>query len=155
MKPNLGIPDNHLQSVAQELNKLLADEMVLYIQLRNYHWNIEGSSFYEMHLFYEKQFNEIDTILDELAERIRIIGHYAEARLVDYLKLTHLVEPPYANEKTKQLQELIHSHETIIRNIRRLITLFAEQYKDLGSSDFVTQLLGKHEKMAWLVRGYL
>ena len=45
MKPNLGIPDNHLLSVAQELNKLLADEMVLYIQMRNYHWNIEGSSF--------------------------------------------------------------------------------------------------------------
>ena len=70
MKPNLGIPDNHLLSVAQELNKLLADEMVLYIQMRNYHWNIEGSSFYEMHIFYEKQFNEIDIILDEVAERI-------------------------------------------------------------------------------------
>ena len=155
MKANLGIPENHLQAVAEELNKLLADEVVLYIKTRNYHWNIEGANFHEMHLFYEGQFNELDGIMDEVAERIRSIGHYTEARMVDYLKLTNLIEPPYTNFQNDQLKNLLASHETVINNLRRLITLFADKHKDLGSSDFVTQLLGKHEKMAWMVRAYL
>ena len=155
MKANLGIPETHLQAVAEELNKLLADEVVLYVKTRNYHWNIEGANFHEMHLFYEGQFNQLDAIMDEVAERIRSIGHYTEARLVDYLKLTNLIEPPYTNFQNDQLKNLLASHETIINNLRRLITLFADKHKDLGSSDFATQLIGKHEKMAWMVRAYL
>src|SRR5450432_3422769 len=107
MKPNLGIPEEHLQTVAVELNKLLSDEVVLYIKTRNYHWNIEGVNFHEMHLFYEQQFNQLDQIIDEVAERIRTIGHYAEARLVDYLKLTSLIEPPYINFQNDQLISLL------------------------------------------------
>lgn len=155
MKPNLGIPDTHLSSVAEELNKLLADEVVLYMKTRNYHWNIEGPNFHELHLFYEGQYNQLDEIMDQVAERIRIIGHYTEARLTDYLKLTNLLEEHYTNAQNDQLKNLSASHETIIHNLRHLITLFAEKHKDLGSSDFVTQLLGKHETMAWKVRSYL
>ncbi len=155
MKPNLGIPEVHLQVVAEELNKLLSDEVVLYFKTRNYHWNIEGPNFHEMHLFYEQQFMQLDGIIDQVAERIRTIGHYTEARLVDYLKLTNLVEPPYTNFQNDQLKNLLASHETIINNLRRLIPLFADKNKDLGSSDFVTQLLGTHEKMSWMVRAYL
>jgi starvation-inducible DNA-binding protein len=154
MKANLGIPQNHLQEVSNELNKLLSDEVILYFKTRNYHWNIEGSNFHEMHLFYENQFNQLDEIMDQVAERIRIIGHYTEARLVDYLKLTNLLESPYTNAQNDQLKNLLASHETIINNLRRLIPLFADKYKDFGSSDFVTQLIGKHENMAWMVRAY-
>jgi starvation-inducible DNA-binding protein len=107
-----------------------------------------------MHLFYESQFNQLDEIMDQVAERIRIIGHYTEARLVDFLKLTNLLESPYTNAQNDQLKNLLASHETIINNLRRLIPLFADKYKDFGSSDFVTQLIGKHENMAWMVRAY-
>jgi len=82
-------------------------------------------------------------------------GNYTEARLADYLKLTNLIENDYTNNQKDQLKYLLESHETIINNLRRLIPLFADKHKDLGSSDFVTQLLGKHEKMAWMVRAYL
>jgi starvation-inducible DNA-binding protein len=155
MKATLGIPESHLQAVALELNKLLADEVVLYIKTRNYHWNIEGVNFHEMHVFYEKQFLQLDEIMDQVAERIRVIGHYTEARIADYLKLTSLIEQPYTNAQITQLKNLQSSHEAIINNLRRLITLFADEHKDLGSSDFVTQLLGRHETMAWMIRAYL
>ncbi len=155
MKPNLGILDSHLQAVALELNKLLSDEVILYIKTRNYHWNIEGANFNEMHVFYEKQFEQLDGIMDEIAERIRTIGHYTEARLSDYLKLTNLIEHPYTNFQNDQLKYLLASHETIMNNLRRLVSLFAEKHKDIGSSDFVTRLLGKHEKIAWMIRAYL
>ena len=155
MKANIGISPVHLQSVAEDLNKLLADEVVLYFKTRNYHWNVEGISFNELHLFYENQFNQLDDIMDEVAERIRMLGHYTEARLTDYLKITSLVEQPYTNNQDLQIKDLLSSHETIIQKIRRLIPLFNDTYKDIGSSDFLTQLLGRHEKMAWMVRSYL
>lgn len=154
MKANIGILEEHLLSVASELNKLLADEVILYFKTRNYHWNIEGTNFNELHLFYENQFNQLDAIMDEVAERIRILGHYTEARLVDYLKIANLVEQPYTNKQELQMKDLLSSHETIIHNLRKLVTLFDEIFKDIGSSDFVTQLLGRHEKMAWMIRAY-
>jgi starvation-inducible DNA-binding protein len=155
MKANIGITQKNLQEVALELNKALADEVVLYIKTRNYHWNVEGDSFMEMHKFYESQYEQIDVFMDDVAERIRFIGHYSEARLTDYLKLTHLSEPQYTTSRKEQLNNLLIDHEAIIMNLRGLITTLGEKYKDLGSADFVTGLMEKHEKMAWMIRSYL
>ena len=155
MQANLGIPDPHLQAVALELNKLLADEFVLYAKTRNYHWNVEGSNFMEMHKLYEGQYEQLDEIIDNVAERIRALGHYAEARLKDYTRLTNLEEQEYTTEQKAQLQNLLVDHETIIKELRRMITLFADEHKDLGSSDFVTGLMQEHDKIAWFIRSYL
>lgn len=154
MKPNLGVPENNLQQVSIELNKLLADEFVLYTKTRNYHWNIESVNFHEMHQFYDKQIIELNYIIDEIAERIRMIGFIAVASLEDYLRLTSLIEQPYTNSQNDQLKNLLGSHETIINNLRRLIPLFIDKYNDAGSSDFVTQQMEKHEKMAWMIRAH-
>jgi len=155
MQANLGIPDPHLQAVALELNKLLADEFVLYAKTRNYHWNVEGSNFMEMHKLYEGQYEQLDEIIDNVAERIRALGHYAQARLKDYTRSTNLEEQEYTTEQKAQLQNLLVDHETIIKELRRMITLFADEHKDLGSSDFVTGLMQEHEKIAWFIRSYL
>ncbi len=155
MKTNIGIPDEHRQAVALELNKALADEFLLYTKTRNYHWNVEGSNFMEMHKFYETLYEELDEIIDDVAERVRAIGHYSEGRLKDFLSLTQLDEPAYTNKQNEQLKNLLNDHETIIQNLRKLITLFADKHKDLGTSDFVTGLMEKHEKMAWFIRSYL
>ena len=70
MRANIGIPEFHLRLVAQELNKLLMDEDVLYFKTRNYHLNVEGASFRELHLFYEEQYNHPDEIMDDVTERL-------------------------------------------------------------------------------------
>ena len=155
MKANIGIPESNLQSIALELNKVLADEFILYAKTRNYHWNVEGNNFMEMHKFYESQFEQLDEIIDNVAERIRQLGHYAEARLKDYLELSHLEEQEYTNEQNAQLKNLLEDHESIIMNLRKLINLFTDKYKDAGTTDFVTGLMEQHEKMAWFIRSYL
>jgi starvation-inducible DNA-binding protein len=109
----------------------------------------------ELHKFYETQFGKLDEIIDEIAERVRALGHYAEARLKDYVRLTRLEEQENTNKQKDQLQNLLNDHETIIQNLRKLIVLFSDTHKDLGTSDFVTGLMGKHEKMAWFIRSYL
>lgn len=155
MKANIGIPENNLQSIALELNKVLADEFILYAKTRNYHWNVEGSNFMEMHKFYESQFEQLDEIIDNVAERIRQLGHYAEARLKDYLELAHIEEQEYTNEQNQQLKNLLEDHESIIMNLRKLINLFTDKHKDAGTADFVTGLMEQHEKMAWFIRSYI
>lgn len=155
MKIQTGITAKNLNAVTLALNKLLADEYVLYTKTRNYHWNVEGSNFMEMHQFYESQYEQLDAIIDEVAERVRALGHYAEGRLKDLLKLANLLEPQYTSDQKAQLTNLLNDHETLIRLLRKLIRDFAGKYHDDGSCDFVTGLLGKHEKMAWMIRAYL
>ncbi len=155
MTTNIGIPEKHRHAVALELNKVLADEYVLYTKLRNYHWNVEADNFMEMHNFYESQADQLNKIIDDVAERVRALGYYSSGRLEDFLAITHLDEPDYTTKRDEQLANLLTDHETILQIIRTLITPFAEDHKDLGSSDFITGLMEQHEKMAWFVRSYL
>lgn len=155
MKVNIGITDKNRQAVAAALNQLLADEHVLYNKTRNYHWIVEGPSFMEFHKLYEAQYDQLAEMIDEIAERIRTIGHFAEGRLKELLKLASLDEPTPPTAQAKQLQNLLSDHEILINKLRKLIDEFDEKYKDAGSSDFVTGLLKQHEKMAWMLRSYL
>lgn len=156
MKSNIGIEDDNRQEVAKELAKLLADEYVLYTKTRNAHWNVEGSDFFDKHKFFEMQFGQLDDIIDSVAERIRSIGHYACATLKSFLDLTHLTEiNREKNDSRGFLTELLTDHESIIIHCRENIHLFTNNYKDLGTSDFITQLMETHEKMAWLIRSHL
>lgn len=155
MKVNIGITEKNRQAVAAELNKLLADEHILYNKTRNYHWSIEGPSFMEFHKLYEQQYTDLAETIDEIAERIRTIGHFAEGRLKEIVKLASLDEPAAPTDQASQIANLEADHEIIIVRLRKLIKDFDEKYKDIGSSDFVTGLLKQHEKMAWMLRSYL
>jgi starvation-inducible DNA-binding protein len=155
MKTNIGITDKNRQAVAAILNVLLADEHIVYTKTRNYHWNYEGDNFMEMHKFYEGQYDELAEIIDEVAERIRMLGHFPEGRLKDFLKLTHLQEQDYTTHQSEQLKNLLADHEAIIINIRKSIGKVQDSLKDAGTTDFITGIMEQHEKMAWMIRSYL
>src|SRR6478609_2115797 len=119
MKVNLGISEDNLNNVTKTLSQLLADEFVLYTKTRNAHWNIEGPNFHSMHLFFEAQYGQLEEIVDEVAERIRTLGHYAPATLKQFLELTHLTEENREkNDSMGFIKELLEDHESIIIFIR-------------------------------------
>jgi starvation-inducible DNA-binding protein len=155
MKANIGLTEKNSQAIAEKLNTILADEFLLSLKTRNYHWNVEGSNFMEMHKFYEGLYDELDEIVDEVAERVRTLGHYSEGRMVDFLKLANLEEEAYTNDQKKQLKSLLNDHETMVRQLRKDIDLMQDKYKDAGNADFLTGLMEKHEKWAWFIRSYL
>jgi starvation-inducible DNA-binding protein len=156
MKPNIEISEEHLLEVSTLLNTLLADEYVIYTKTKNAHWNIQGPNFMELHKFFQSQYEELDEVVDEVAERIRTLGHFAIGSLKSFLAVTHLLENniDFTNQKTV-IQALIDDHESIIRLIRNDISPIADKYKDLGSADFVTGILKAHEKMTWMLRAYV
>lgn len=156
MRTQTAIKDTNLQSVANVLAKLLADENVLYIKTKNAHWNIEGPDFYNKHIFFETQFGQIDELIDKVAERMRSLGHYAPATLKAYLELTQLTEMSREkNDSNGFIKELLEDHESIIMNLRENIKPVADDFKDLGTSDFITGIMETHEKMAWFLRSHL
>lgn len=154
-KIDIGIPDTHRESVAYALNQLLADEHVLYLKTRNYHWNVTGRHFQPLHSFFEQQYEALSNIIDDLAERIRAIGHYTMAAMKDYVQLARLLETGHEDGSADtMLQNLLNDHETIVRILRQNLEN-AERHHDLGTAGFVAGLLEKHEKMAWMLRSYL
>ncbi|GEP51076.1 DNA starvation/stationary phase protection protein [Flavobacterium noncentrifugens] len=156
MKTAIGITDAHRQAVADVLSKILADETVLYIKTKNAHWNIEGADFYDKHKFFEAQFGQLDELIDNVAERIRSIGHYAPATMKSYLSLTQLTEVTgQRNDSKGFITELLEDHQSIITALREHIKSFANDFHDAGSSDFATGLMETHEKMAWFLRAHL
>ena len=156
MKASIGIKPEHLQSVATELSKLLADEFILYTKTRNAHWNVEAPDFHSMHIFFEQQYEQLDEVMDSVAERIRQLGHYAPATLQSFLSLTHLTEKlSERNDSLGFIKELLTDHENIIIFLRENINKFANEYGDAGTSDYITGLMEDHEKMAWFLRAHL
>src|SRR5439155_8956406 len=93
MKPNIGIGEEQRNGVAQILNGLLADEFLLYTKMRNYHWNVVGPQFNDLHKFFEAQYEEIDDIVDEVAERARALGGRAAGSLGEFARNARLKEP--------------------------------------------------------------
>ncbi|MUV02976.1 DNA starvation/stationary phase protection protein [Flavobacterium rakeshii] len=156
MEAFIGIKKENIIQITDSLSKLLADEFILYTKTRNAHWNIEGNDFYNKHLFFEAQYNQLDEIMDSVAERIRTLGHYAPATLKSFLELTHLTEASRShNDSLGFIKELLEDHESIIIFLRENIDHFASELKDYGTSDFITGLMETHEKMAWMLRSHL
>jgi starvation-inducible DNA-binding protein len=156
MKPAIGITSDHLTSGAHALNTILADEFVLYAKTRSAHWNVEGPDFYNKHIFFEKQYEQLDEIMDEVAERIRVLGHYAPAKLNEYLELTHLTEQSREQNNAEGfIRLLLNDHETVIIHLRENINYFSNELNDAGTGDFITGLMEEHEKMAWMLRSHL
>jgi len=81
MKANIGIAEAHAAEICKNLNVLLADEITLYSKTRNYHWNVTGPAFSVLHKFFEEQYDELASITDEVAERVRMIGGMAAGSL--------------------------------------------------------------------------
>lgn len=153
---SIGIQTANRQGSIDILNKVLADEFILYTKTRKFHWNIVSPSFSELHKFFGEQYDALNTIVDNVAERIRALGGKSIGTLAEFLENTELSEnPDVYPEATEMLQILLADHETTIRNIRAGADAAVDIYKDFGTNTFLGDLLIRHEKMAWMLRSYV
>lgn len=154
--PNIGISEKNLHAVAQMLNQLLADEFVLYTKTRNYHWNVTGPHFHDLHKFFEAQYEQLNTVVDDVAERARTLGGHAVATLGEYSALTRLKENSATTlDAHSMIADLLNAHEALIQTLRKDLDTCTTSYQDAGTTDFLTSLMEQHEKMAWMLRATL
>jgi starvation-inducible DNA-binding protein len=156
MSVNIGIPDDRRQKVIDLLNTLLADEFLLYTKTRNYHWNVTGPQFNDLHKFFEAQYEALDEVIDEVAERVRALGGRAFGTLEEFRAGARLGEKPGTTPTAREmLSTLLEDHEALIRALREDVDTVNDRHHDVGTADFLTGRLEQHEKAAWMLRSFL
>lgn len=156
MRTIIGLNDETRLEVGQVLNLLLADEYVLYATTRDYHWNVTGPEFLSLHAQFEQQYGQIAGWIDEIAERARAIGAGARGSWAELNRAARTSAHPGMGLATESmLAELLGLHEEMIVQLRTDSVACLERYGDAGTADFLTGLMGRHEKCAWMLRAQL
>lgn len=153
-KIDIGISHNDRVAIAHGLAKLLADSYTLYLQTHNFHWNVTGPQFRELHLMFEEHYTELATAVDEIAERIRTLGMAAPGTYKEFAKLSTIEEVEGVPEATEMVKLLCHGHEQVVKTSREVLKL-AQDADDESSAALVGDRMRVHEKTAWMLRAML
>ncbi len=152
IQPNIGLESEVRLPIINILNNILSNEALLTLKTRNAHWNVHGTSFFELHFLFDTQFKQLNDISDEIAERVRMVGGIAFGSFAEYLSHTQLEERP---SEVPDILHLLADHETIIRFLHEEIRKCNDEYEDEGTSDLMVSVMRMHEKMAWMLRSYI
>jgi starvation-inducible DNA-binding protein len=154
MEVNIALAESVRQQLAQQLRLILADTYVLYTKTQNFHWNVTDPRFYSLHVFWKKQYEELAEAIDEIAERIRMLGERCPGSLKQFIDMSSLKESDGDISADEMLRELLEDHEALCRFIREPIE-HASKLGDEGTTDLLIQRLRTHEKNAWMLRSHL
>lgn len=145
---------NSKKACALALSKVLADTYVLYLKTHNFHWNVEGPNFRQLHLMFEEQYQDMWAALDEIAERIRALGAYAPGTYAKFAELATIKENQDIPKANDMLSELAADNERIVTTLTDAIKI-AQDAGDEPSAGLLTDRQTVHEKAAWMIRAML
>ncbi len=156
MSPVGNLPETSKETSITFLNELLANEFALFTKTLNFHWNIIGPRFHSLHEFLEEQYKDQLQVMDDVAERVRVLGG-RPLSTVDEMSHAHkLNENPSARlEANEMIAELFHDHMLIQHQIKEILDDETRLKRDHGTEDFLVGLLCKHEKTSWMLNSHL
>lgn len=137
---------------AENLNQLLADTMTLRDMYKKHHWQVAGHTFYQLHLLFDKHHDEQDELVDQIAERIQLLGAISLAMAADVAEVTMIPRPPRGREEVPvQISRLLEAHELILKEARTMAKQ-AQEAGDDGTNDLlVSNVIRTNELQAWFV----
>ncbi|MFL5784745.1 MAG: Dps family protein [Bacteriovoracaceae bacterium] len=151
---NIGINEQDRKQLCKGLSKFLADSYLLYLKTQNYHWNVTGRTFAELHLLFEKQYQDLAEAVDEIAERIRALGEFAPGSFAAFSKVTSIKEEASIPTAEEMVQNLVVGNEAVISTARELISQ-TEEFEDDVTADLLIERMKVHEKNAWMLRSLI
>ncbi|MPV85830.1 Dps family protein [Ostreibacterium oceani] len=151
MKVDIGINEQDRQTIAGGLSKLLADSYTLYLMTHNFHWNVTGPQFRELHLMFEEHYTELATAVDDIAERIRTLGVFAPGTYQTFQQLTQIESVEGVPSAPEMIKHLTVAHEQVIKTCRAAL-IPAQQAGDESSVSLISDRMVIHEKTAWMLR---
>ncbi|MGI4733745.1 MAG: Dps family protein [Janthinobacterium lividum] len=148
----IGLDDNVRLESVQMLNQLLADTMSLRDLYKKHHWQVVGPTFYQLHLLFDKHYEEQSELVDTIAERIQILGGVAVAVSFDVAEITSIPRPPRDREEAPvQVSRLLEAHQIILKNCHEYAKK-ADDSGDDGTNDLVvSQVMRTNELQVWFV----
>lgn len=148
---NIGIPESERLQIADKLKVLLADSYSLYLQTHNFHWNVTGPQFRELHLMFEEHYTELAIAVDDIAERIRTLGVAAPGTYTEFSRLSNIKEHEGVPSAKQMVKLLVDGHETVVRTCRDALGI-AQQADDESSAALLSDRMRIHEKTVWMLR---
>lgn len=146
----LGLDEKKVQGIVDGLSVLLADLQVYYSNLRGFHWNVQGHSFFVMHAKYEELYNDTATKVDDVAERILQLGTAPEHRFSEYLKVSEVKEAVNVHNGKEAFDNLFATYKTLIARERQIIEL-ASEAGDESTVALLSDYLRDQEKTVWML----
>jgi starvation-inducible DNA-binding protein len=150
----LGFTGEETQEIVKSLNFLLANYHVFYQKLRNYHWNVTGGDFFDLHDKFEELYTEAVTNIDEIAERIRVFGMTPMSTLREYLENSTIKETGTQLSDTEMLSEVLKDMETMDSFLIEAIDK-ASEYGDVATMDMLNKMAKSIEKNHWMLKAFM
>lgn len=150
-KIDIGISKSNRENIAEGLKRLLADSYTLYLQTHNFHWNVTGPQFRELHLMFEEHYTELATAVDEIAERIRTLGVAAPGTYKAFAQLSSIEEVDGVPDAKEMVSLLTKGHEQVVKTCREALGP-AQEADDESSAALISDRMRIHEKTAWMLR---
>lgn len=148
---DIGIDKKDRLEIAEGLKRLLADSYTLYLQTHNFHWNVSGPQFRELHLMFEEHYTELALAVDEIAERIRTLDVAAPGTYKEFAKLSSINEVEGVPAAEEMVDLLTKGHEQVVKTAREVLKL-AQDGDDESTAALVSDRMRIHEKTSWMLR---
>lgn len=148
---DIGIKEDDRIKIAEGLKRLLADTYTLYLQSHNFHWNVTGPQFRELHLMFEEHYTELATAVDEVAERIRTLGVPAPGTYKSFDELSSIKEVEGVPSANEMVEILTQGHQQVVKTCREVLKT-AQEADDESTVALVSDRMRIHEKTAWMLR---
>ncbi|MGV8993490.1 MAG: Dps family protein [Flavobacterium sp.] len=150
----IGLDKEKSKVLAEKLNELLADYSIFYQNIRGYHWNITGDKFFELHAKFQELYEDLFIKIDEVAERIKTLGHTPNHQFSVYQKLAKVKESTEVSDGVKDVKDTLESFKIIITLQREILYLSADA-NDEGTNALMSDYISELEKLVWMYTAYL
>lgn len=153
---DIGLKEETRFFICNQLSILLSDKYLFFTKLLKYHWNVRGQNFKSLHILFEDGYNMFLKNYDLIAERILQLGYESPGTMTEFLKLTRLNENPGINPSDKEMIDILCKDiQSIIIQIRELINNTDTTYRDVTTSNLLTDFLVEYEKYLWILRSHI
>lgn len=153
-KTFIGLKQEDVQALAQQLNELLANYQILYMNVRGFHWNIKGEHFFELHVKFEELYNDLLLKVDEIAERVLTLGHQPLHAFSDYIELSSIAERKQVSDGREAVESIVDGLAQLVSR-QRTVLAAASDADDEGSAALMSDYISQQEKLLWMYRSYL
>lgn len=150
----IGLNEKLTLELAENLNELLADYQLFYMNSRGYHWNIKGDKFFELHVKFEELYTDALVKIDEIAERILTLGHTPLHTYTDYLKQSSIKETNNVGDGKKAVGNVLDGFKDLLLIERKILELSAKA-GDEGTNALMSDYIREQEKSVWMYSAYL
>ncbi|RUR20321.1 DNA starvation/stationary phase protection protein [Legionella sp. km535] len=139
-----------MSSVIKKLEVALADTYALYLKTQNYHWHVKGPQFKSLHELFEMQYKELAEAVDQVAERILIMGHKAPATFTEYNQLKTIKDGDSSLSANQMVIELAKDNSTLVNDLNQAIKI-AQENNDEGTVTLLSDRIAAHQKAHWML----